>query len=144
MIGLAYGLHTLTDVSLIDLPRHSQRAGQLVVAEQASSLPFAAVRMFTVTAPQGAERGRHAHRLCSQFMICVHGAIDIVCEDGRDRRGFVLDRGHLALFVPPTIWTTVIYRESDSVLAVLCDRPYEPDDYIRDYAKFLNFRANSA
>ena len=144
MIGLAYRLHALTDVSLIDLPRHFQREGELVVAEHASSLPFAAVRMFTVTAPQGAERGRHAHRLCSQFMICVHGAIDIVCEDGRDRRSFVLDQGHLALFVPPTIWTTVIYRESDSVLAVLCDRPYEPDDYIRDHAEFLSFRANTA
>jgi UDP-2-acetamido-3-amino-2,3-dideoxy-glucuronate N-acetyltransferase len=123
MIGLAYPLHALSDVSLIDLPRHSQREGELVVAEQASGLPFTAVRMFTVTALQGTERGGHAHRLCSQFMICVHGAVDIVCEDGRDRRSFVLDQGHLALFVPPTIWTTIIYRESDSVLVVLCDRP---------------------
>jgi hypothetical protein len=144
MIALAHRVHALTDVSLINLPRHSQRAGELVVVEHAVSLPFAAVRMFTVTAPQGAERGRHAHRRCSQFMICVHGAIEIGCEDGRDRRNFVLDRGHLALFVPPTIWTTVVYREPGSVLAVLCDRPYEPDDYIRDYAKFLSFRANTA
>ena len=96
--------------------------------------------MFTVKAPGGAKRGEHAHRLCSQFMICVHGVIDIVCDDGREQRTFTLDRGNLALMVPPTIWNTVMFRQADSILAVLCDRGYEEHDYIRNYAEFLAFR----
>jgi dTDP-4-dehydrorhamnose 3,5-epimerase-like enzyme len=96
--------------------------------------------MFALAAPAGAKRGRHAHRLCSQFMICVSGAVDVVCEDGSKKNSFVLDRRDQALLVPPGLWNTVEFRRSDSVLVVLCDRVYEAEDYIRDYAEFLSFR----
>ncbi|MFZ3337197.1 MAG: FdtA/QdtA family cupin domain-containing protein [Xanthobacteraceae bacterium] len=130
----------LDAVRTIELPRHARSEGEVVVAEGDRSVPFAIARMFTVKAPSGAKRGEHAHRRCSQFMICVHGVIDIGCDDGRSQRIFALDRSNLALMVPPTIWNTVMFRHSDSVLAVLCDRGYEEHDYIRDYAEFLAFR----
>jgi UDP-2-acetamido-3-amino-2,3-dideoxy-glucuronate N-acetyltransferase len=91
-------------------------------------------------APVGARRGQHAHRLCSQFMICVSGKVDVFCDDGRDQRTFTLDRSNVALLVPPTIWSTVIFRDKGSVLAVLCDRLYEEGDYIRDSISFLAYR----
>jgi hypothetical protein len=56
------------------------------------------------------------------------------------KRPFRLDRGNLGLLVPPMIWNTVTFRRADSVLIVLCDRGYEPDDYIRDRAEFLALR----
>jgi dTDP-4-dehydrorhamnose 3,5-epimerase-like enzyme len=124
----------------IDLPCHRRDDGDVVVAEAAAQVPFAIVRMFTLTAPAGAVRGKHAHRLCSQFMLCVHGAVDIACDDGRGRKIFALDRGNKALLVPPGIWNAVTFRQTGSVVAVLCDRPYEEDDYIRDYAEFLSLR----
>lgn len=55
---------------------------------------------------------------------------------------FALDRGELALLVPPGIWVEIDVRQNQSVLIVLCDRPYEEHDYIRDYAEFLSFRKN--
>lgn len=127
-------------VRTIELPRHVRSDGEVVVAEAGHGVPFAIARMFTVKAPTGATRGEHAHRQCSQFMICVHGLIDIVCDDGRSRRIFALDRSNIALVVPPTIWAAVLFRQSDSVLTVLCDRIYEEHDYIRDYTEFLAFR----
>ena len=133
-------LSRLADVLMIDLPRHARNDGEVVVAEGGATVPFAIARMFTVRAPSGAKRGEHAHRLCSQLMLCVHGAIEVVCDDGRDRRSFALDRANLALLVPPTIWNTVNFRQADSILAVLCDRIYEEHDYIRDYGQFLSFR----
>lgn len=129
----------ISDALSLELPRHARDDGEVVVAEAMRQVPFAIARMFTVKAPSGAKRGEHAHRQCSQFMICVHGLIDIVCDDGRSRRSFMLDRSNLALLVPPTIWNAVIFRD-DSVLAVLCDRVYEEHDYIRDYEEFLAFR----
>ena len=101
----------LIGVRIIDLPRHARADGEVVVAEVAAQVPFAITRMFTLTAPSSAERGRHAHRLCSQFMVCVAGAIDVVCDDGHEHRSFRLDRGHLGLLVPPMIWNSVIFRE---------------------------------
>jgi dTDP-4-dehydrorhamnose 3,5-epimerase-like enzyme len=134
----------LTDARLIELPQHVGADGEVVVAEAAAQVPFRIERMFALAAPAGAKRGRHAHRRCSQFMICVHGAVDVVCEDGINKSAFALDRGNQALLVPPGLWNTVEFRCEDSVLVVLCDRVYEADDYIRDYAEFLSFRESAA
>lgn len=130
----------LTEARLIDLPRHVRTDGEVVVAEAAAQVPFRIERLFTLTAPVGGRRGRHAHRLCSQFMICVSGAVEVVCEDGNKQQTFVLNRRDRALLVPPGLWNTVEFLEGGSVLVVLCDRVYEANDYIRDYAEFLSFR----
>src|SRR5262245_60590157 len=124
-------MHGMRDVRLIELPAHARDDGEVIVAEGAD-VPFVTVRMFVVRAPGGAERGNHAHRRCAQLMVCVHGAVDIACDDGSEQRSFALDRGNRALFVPPMIWTKVEFRQAGA-LVVLCDRGYEADDYIRDH-----------
>lgn len=124
----------------IELETHPAADAAVVVAESVKQVPFAIARIFTITAHSGAVRGRHAHRRCAQLMVCVHGAMDVVCTDGEVERSFSLNRGNLALLVPPTIWNAVTVRSEASVLVVLCDRPYEADDYIRDYREFLKFR----
>jgi dTDP-4-dehydrorhamnose 3,5-epimerase-like enzyme len=133
-------MNQIEDVRLIELPRHARADGEVVVAEVAVQVPFRIERIFTLTAPASAKRGRHAHRLCSQFMICVSGAVNVVCDDGSKQETFMLDRRDRALLVPSGIWNTVIFPYDGSVVAVLCDRPYEQHDYIRDYAEFLSFR----
>jgi dTDP-4-dehydrorhamnose 3,5-epimerase-like enzyme len=133
-------LFDLDHIRIIKLPRHARADGEVVVAEVTAQVPFRIERMFTLAAPAGAKRGRHAHRLCSQFMICVSGAVDVVCEDGSKKNRFALNRRNQALLVPPGLWNTVEFQQNESVLIVLCDRPYEADDYIRDYAEFLSFR----
>ena len=75
-------------------------------------------------------------------MICVSGAVDVVCEDGGNKNTFTLNRSNQALLVPPGLWNTVVFRKNESVLIVLCDRVYEADDYIHDYAEFLSFRGS--
>jgi hypothetical protein len=127
-------------LKVVELPRHVREDGEVVVAEAATGVPFAIARLFVLRAPQGAERGHHAHRICSQFMICSNGIVDIVLKDGDAQRTFVLDRSDRALLVPPMIWNTVVFRAPQSVVSVLCDRPYEAADYIRDYDEFLRLR----
>ena len=133
-------MNQIDHARLIELPRHARTDGEVIVAEAAAQVPFRIERMFALVAPAGAKRGRHAHRRCSQFMICVSGAVDVICEDGKSKNSFALDRRSQALLVPPGLWSTVEFRQSDSVLVVLCDRVYEAEDYIRDYAEFLSFR----
>jgi len=133
----------IEDARLINLPRHAGDDGELVVAETAVQVPFRIERMFVLAASAGAKRGRHAHRLCSQLMVCVSGAVSVICEDGSKEKAFTLDRRDLGLLVPPGIWNTVVFRQDGSVVAVLCDRPYEERYYIRDYAEFLSLRESS-
>ena len=85
-------------------------------------------------------RGGHAHRGCSQFMICTQGVIEINCDDGREQRSFILDRGNVGLLLPPNMWATQRFCHENSVLLVVCDQPYEEQDYIRNYAEFLAWR----
>jgi dTDP-4-dehydrorhamnose 3,5-epimerase-like enzyme len=136
-------MNELSDARLIKVPQYVDDDGDglLVVTEAGERVPFDHIqRMFTIVAPAGAKRAQHAHRLCSQFLLCVSGAVDVACDDGTDRKTFSLDQPELALFVPPGLWLEIDARQKDSVLIVLCDRLYEVHDYIREYAEFLSFR----
>jgi hypothetical protein len=73
-------------------------------------------------------------------MICVRGVVEVHVGDSAERRMFRLDRGNLALLVPPMIWNTVVFQEEQSVVVVLCDRPYEAEDYVNDHAQFVHLR----
>jgi hypothetical protein len=140
MVQILDGLVSVAQIRRIELPRHARANGELVMAEAGTHVPFPIVRLFTVTAPAGARRGEHAHRRCTQFMLCVRGAVEIGCDDGDTRKTFMLDRANVALCVPPSIWNTIDFRAIDSALVVLCDRPFEEADYIRSYPDFLAFR----
>src|SRR4051812_20184385 len=130
-------LSRVSDVREITLPGSVRADGELIVVQYGQELPFAALRLFTVRGIEGAVRGRHAHKQCAQFLICVHGIIDVECDDGVDKRRFALDRGTKGLLIPPSIWASETYRTDGAVLAVLCDRVYEENDYIRNYEEFL-------
>jgi dTDP-4-dehydrorhamnose 3,5-epimerase-like enzyme len=130
----------IADIRTIEFPRHARANGEVVVAEGPTNVPFDIARMFTLRAPAGATRGEHAHLKCSQLMLCVHGAVDITCDDSAERKTYTLQQGHIGLLVPPAIWNIVTFRTEQAVLTVLCDRRYEADDYIRTYAEFLAFR----
>jgi dTDP-4-dehydrorhamnose 3,5-epimerase-like enzyme len=134
-------MNELADARLIKLPKHMDANGDgvLVVAE-VSDVPFEIQRMFTIAAPGGATRGRHAHRLCSQLMLCVTGGLDVTCDNANGRKTFSLDSPEKALLVPSGLWVEIRFKQNESVLIVLCDRVYEEGDYIRDYAEFLAFR----
>lgn len=126
----------ISSVSLIELPRHSEANGELVIMEGMVHVPFSVARVFVVRAPVGAIRGQHAHKACSQFLTCPIGNVEVLCDDGYDTATFILDQPNVGLLVPPGIWAQQTYQAVGSVLTVLCDRPYEAQDYIRDYGEF--------
>ena len=133
-------LPTVGALVLTPLPRYEDVNGGLVVVEGVRHVPFPIARMFHVQAAEGGVRGQHAHRLCAQFLTCPRGFVEVVCDDGERTARFALDRPDVGLFVPPGIWSEQIYRAQGSVLIVLCDRPYEAADYLREYGAFKAFR----
>lgn len=137
-------MHTLSHARLIELPFHRDDNGDLVVMEGVSHVPFAIARIFVVCAPAGAVRGQHAHRRCAQFMACSTGIVEVICDDGVTAATFVLDRPNVGLLVPQSLWAQETFRAAGSVLTVLCDRPYEAEDYIRDYNQFLAYRSGTS
>ena len=111
--------------------------GDLTVGNFPDEIPFAPQRYFLVfNVPNAKTRGEHAHRKCEQFLLCVAGNCAVVVDDGHHRREVVLDAPHLGLYLPAMTWGIQYSYSADAVLLVFASDPYDPDDYIRDYAQF--------
>jgi len=112
--------------------------GNLIARQLGAGLPFAPQRFFLVCdVPTKELRGEHAHRACEQLLVCVGGSVNVLCDDGEHRQEFVLDSPEIGVYIGPMVWGTQYRYSSDAVLMVLASRPYDPDDYIRDYDQFL-------
>ncbi len=150
-----------TEGSLLSVPISKAEPGDLMVGVRSAKLsrfaefsdlrgsltagdipsehvPFEVRRWFVVyDVPTRELRGEHAHRRCHQFLICVAGTVAVALDDGEHRTEVVLDSPALGVHVPPMVWSSQLWYESSSVLLVLTSDPYDPDDYIREYERFL-------
>ena len=133
----------IQSVKLIEFPYFRESDSNLVVVEgQSNVFPFSIMRVFNVHSDIDVIRGRHAHRRCTQLLICTNGSIEVQCDDSIENSQYVLDNLNYGLLIPPGIWAEQKYLEKDTVLTVLCDLPFDEDDYIRDYDEFLKYVKN--
>ena len=136
---------TLGDVKTIDLQTIVDERGTLTVAEAGNHVPFPIARVFTIGGVKaGGTRGGHAHKALNQLFVCLAGAVDLSVDDGREQGAFALESPARGLHVPPTLWAEQTYRGEDALLMVLCDAPYDEDDYLHVYDEFLDYRKASA
>jgi len=111
--------------------------GNLTVGEFGGELPFVPRRFFlTYQIPERTTRGEHAHLKCEQFLVCVRGSCAVSVDDGLHRDEFILDRPMVGVYVPPMVWAAEHQHSWDSTLMVFASDPYDPADYISDYAEF--------
>ena len=120
---------------------HSDRKGNLSVFENDKTLPFPVRRVYYLyDVPGGESRGAHAHKQLEQLIVAVSGSFRMTLDDGTLKRSFELKRPYEALYVKPGIWRDLDDFSSGTVCLVLASRPYETEDYIRDYQEFLDYR----
>ena len=130
----------MKSVKQIEFPIFREDNGELSIFEHGNQfVPFPIKRIFNVKSEIGSVRGKHAHRLCSQLLICSNGAIEVLCDDSVNQNVFILDKPNYGLLVPPGIWAEEKYIEHNSTMTVICDRNYEAEDYISDYQLFKDF-----
>ncbi|MBA3896360.1 MAG: WxcM-like domain-containing protein [Sphingomonadaceae bacterium] len=125
-------------VRLLQLPRFSDLRGSLSVGEFGKHIPFQPRRVFVVfDVPSRETRGEHAHYKCEEVLICVHGSLEVVADDGFNRMTYLLDRPDLGVYLPASVWRTHYRYTGDAVMIALASHHYNADDYIRDYEEFL-------
>lgn len=130
-------------VSLHRLVRADDLRGALVSGEVGGQIPFEPGRFFSVMGvPSKDVRGAHAHRRCEQLLVCLNGSVAVVVDDGETREEVILDLPDVGLYLPPMVWGVQYRYTADALLLVLASRPYEPEDYIRDYDEFLALTAD--
>jgi dTDP-4-dehydrorhamnose 3,5-epimerase-like enzyme len=117
---------------------NSRELGHLVFLESNNETSFEFRRIYyTYEVKEGVIRGHHAHKKLEQLLICVFGAIEIMCDDGEKKEYTVLDDPAKGLYIGPGIWHTMKWLKDDSVLLVLASDYYDESDYIRDYNEFI-------
>jgi UDP-2-acetamido-3-amino-2,3-dideoxy-glucuronate N-acetyltransferase len=136
-VGVTITETRVRGVTLHGLTHARDLRGSLAAAEF-TGLPFPPLRLFTVyDVPSESVRGAHAHRECSQFLVCLAGGLSCLVDDGSAREEVRLANPDVGLHIPPMIWGTQWKYTRDAVLLVLASHPYDAADYIRDYEEFL-------
>ncbi|MBO4212231.1 MAG: FdtA/QdtA family cupin domain-containing protein [Oscillospiraceae bacterium] len=116
------------------------RFGALSFLEGKRDIPFPIRRAYWITETEAdLHRGFHAHKLNCQLLFCPHGCIDIIVDDGDNKRTVTLDKPGKGLILMPGLWREMVWRESGSVLCVLASEYYDEQEYIRDYNEFLAY-----
>lgn len=121
-----------------NMPAFSDIRGDLVVGEVEKQIPFTPKRWFMVhNVPSKEVRGEHAHRECSQFLVCVSGSVSCVVDDGKNKVEVLLDTPSKGLLISPKVWGIQYKYSKDAVLCVFASHSYDSDDYIRSYDEFI-------
>lgn len=126
-------------VNSITFEAHGDERGQLIALEAMSEqVPFNVNRVYYIfdTTP-GTVRGKHAHKVLKQVLVCLSGACTIQCElpDG-SRSEYRLDWPNKGLLIEGLVWREMKDFSKDAVLMVLASEHYDETDYIRDYDEF--------
>ncbi|MEL1255298.1 FdtA/QdtA family cupin domain-containing protein [Flavobacterium sp. DGU38] len=125
---------------LINLPKIEDPRGNLSFIEN-DIIPFGIKRVYYLyDVPSGAERGGHAHKDQSEFLIALSGSFDVVLNDGKDKKKVTLNRPNIGLLIPTGVWRELYNFSSGSVCLVLASAVFDEDDYIRDFDKFMLFK----
>jgi dTDP-4-dehydrorhamnose 3,5-epimerase-like enzyme len=128
----------IDDCRRIELPVVSDPQGDLAFAEGESHVPFPIARVFYVyDVPAEAARGGHAHRTLEQAVFCIAGRMELVVDDGRERRPEVLDDPRRGLYLPRMVWHDIGGFSPGTVYLVLASAAFDEGDYIRDREEFL-------
>jgi len=129
----------LNGIRMLEFPQHGDERGHLVVVEGMKDIPFEIKRMFYIYGSDAhVVRGCHANRKSQFVFINVAGQSKVRIDDGKGNQAvFSITRPHTGLYMPSMIWKEMYDFSPDSVLLVLSNEAYDPDEYIRDYDAFL-------
>ena len=132
---------TIYDCSLIHFAKIGDRKGNISPIENSLHIPFDINRVFYIyDIPAGKDRGGHAHYNCHQLLISVSGSFDVLIDDGKSKKAFMLNRPFIGLHIPPGIWAEEFGYSAGSVCLVLASEKYDNEDYIRDYDEYLRVK----
>lgn len=131
---------TVNDCQIIDIRRYSDNRGYLSVVEKGIDIPFEIKRIYYLYMVPEVARGAHAHKQLQQLLIATSGSVDVIMDDGAEKKTFHLDRPWKGLLIPSGLWRDLENFSGGAVLMCLASEKYDAADYIRDYEEFLVYK----
>ena len=131
---------TVGECQMINIRRYSDSRGYLSVVENDIDIPFEIKRIYYLYLVPEVARGAHAHKKLQQLLIATSGSVEVVMDDGTNKKSFMLDKPWKGLLVPPGLWRDLENFSGGAVLLCLASEKYDAEDYIRDYNEFLAYK----
>jgi uncharacterized RmlC-like cupin family protein len=124
---------------IIDLPKIIDKRGNLSFIEGGRHIPFEMKRVYWIyDVPGGEQRGGHAFKIQSEFIVALSGSFDVILDDGIEKKTYSMNRSYYGLYVPNGIWRQMENFSTNALALVIASTKYDSDDYIRDYDQFKN------
>ena len=131
---------SIADCILINVPIKNDVRGNLSFIESNNHVPFEIKRVYYLyDVPKNESRAGHAHKALNQLLICLNGEVQILIDDGKNKRIINLNKPYQGLLLLPGIWREIKFIEEKSICLCLADRVYEESDYFRKYEDFKKF-----
>ena len=131
---------TVNDCKVIDIRRYTDTRGYLSVVENGLDIPFDIKRIYYLYMVPEVARGAHAHKALQQLLIATSGSVEVIMDDGSNKKSFMLDRPWKGLLIPSGLWRDLENFSGGAVLMCLASEKYDPEDYIRDYNEFKAYK----
>lgn len=130
----------LSDVRIIELPKITDRRGNLSFAEEGKHIPFEIQRNYWIyDVPGGEIRGGHAYKENKEFIIALSGSFDVILDDGKENKTYSLNRSYYGLYVPEGIWRQMVNFSTNSLALIVASTSFNKADYIYDYEEFKTY-----
>ena len=131
----------ISEVKIIELPKFLDARGNLSFAQNNTHIPFEIKRTYWLyDVPGGESRGGHAYRETEEFVIALSGSLDVIVDDGKEKKTFHLNRSYYGLYIPKGMWREMDNFSTNSLALEFASTSYNPEDYIRDYNEFLKLK----
>lgn len=133
-------MNVIENTRIIELPKIEDSRGNLSFIEEQTHIPFKIRRTYWIyDVPGGQTRGGHAFKKQEEFIVALSGSLDVIVDNGINKKRFSLNRSYYGLFIPSGLWRYMENFSTNSLVMVLSSTPFEEGDYIRDYDKFLKY-----
>lgn len=129
---------------MLNWHRFGDERGSLVALEGGSDIPFAIKRIFYIfgTKDRSIIRCCHANLYSSFTMVMLKGSCNVMIDDGSEKTDVRLEKPTQGLYIGKMLWKEMYNFSDGSVMAVLSDQHYNPNEYIRDYHQYIEIRRN--
>ena len=125
------------NIEIIHIPKVEDYRGNLAIIEK-DVVPFEIKRVYYLyDVPSSAQRGGHAHKNQSEFLIALSGSFDVILNDGKSIEKVTLNKPDKGLLIKTNVWRELNNFSSGSVCLVIASDVFEEEDYIRDFNLFL-------
>jgi dTDP-4-dehydrorhamnose 3,5-epimerase-like enzyme len=129
------------NIIIKNLPKIPDERGNLTFLESKKHIPFDIKRVYLIyDVPGGQRRGGHAYKKLEEFIIALSGSFDVVLDDGKEKKRFLLNRSYYGLYIPKMIWHHLENFSTNSLCLILASELYDVNDYIRNYRIFQKMK----